>query len=598
MEVKTAIFKSVAQASTKTLTATFAGNTKALKATDFKITNTSNNVVYAVKDVTVDAKDATKVTLTTYMEMKDAKEYTVEYDGTTQKFTATDGTVVTLGLDKTTIDAATETEIQAQAKDANGVVVGTYKYGDAKVTMTVNVTNGYMTGTKLYLNKAGDTATVDLTYHKGTYDTTGKEEVIEQKGITVTAVDPEKVTVAGWAVKIGDADKTFDKVTETKIAVGDSKTAYVQVTNSKNEKSVDLSAYTVESSNNDALIITSSDLKKGTIALQAVKEGTSYILVKDAKTGAVVTTLAVTVSAARKASSIELDKTAVTLSKTLPEKAAVKVTVKDQYGEKLKIEKNAVETLSYTDAKGNTSKVSTFDSATFKDDAYTFDSKDVATGKYVVKVSANGLSRTVNIEVVEASKDATTSYAFDMSASKADATITADTEKDATITATIYQLKGGVKNAVIEDVTATLKKADGTDAAITPVVNDGVVTVAANKLSDGSKLEAGTYTLTVTPTDTKNVPTFTRNIVITDSQTAATFKRVSESGNTIDSCFEFYLNGEKITTTGTPVFYYGDKEITNPKGATPVTKAVITYKLGKNTVKQTVNIGLTVTITK
>lgn len=601
MEVKTAIFKGIAQKSTKTLEATFAGDTKSLKATDFKITNTFNNVVYAVKDVTVDAKDATKVTLTTYMDMKDAKEYTVEYDGTTQKFTATDGTVVTLGLDKTTIDAATETEIQAQTKDANGVVIDSYKYGDAKVTMTVNVTNGYMTGaSKLYLNKAGDTATVDLTYHKGTFDATGKEEVIEQKGITVTAVDPEKVTVAGWAVKIGDAGKTFDKVTETKIAVGDSKTAYVQVTNSKNEKSVDLSAYTVESSNNDALIITSSDLKKGTIALQAVKEGTSYILVKDAKTGAVVTTLAVTVSAARKASSIELDKTAVTLSSTIKEKAAVKVTVKDQYGEKLAIEKNTVETLSYTDAKGKTSKPASdsFKSAKFEDGAYTFEADGVATGKYVVKVSANGLSRTVNIEVVEVSKDATTSYAFDMSASKADATITADTEKNATITATIYQLKGGVKNAVIKNVTATLKKADGTDAAIAPTVNDGVVTVAANKLSDGSKLEAGTYTLTVTPTDTKNVPTFTRNIVITDSQTAATFKRVSESGKTIDSCFEFYLNGEKITTTETPVFYYGDKEITKPEGATPVTKAVITYKLGKNTVKQTVNIGLTVTITK
>lgn len=73
MEVKTAIFKGIAQKSTTTLEATFAGDTKSLKAGDFKITNTSNNVVYAVKDVTVDAKDATKVTLTTYMEMKDAK---------------------------------------------------------------------------------------------------------------------------------------------------------------------------------------------------------------------------------------------------------------------------------------------------------------------------------------------------------------------------------------------------------------------------------------------------------------------------------------------------------------------------------------------
>lgn len=353
MEVKTAIFKGIAQKSTTTLEATFAGDTKSLKTGDFKITNTSNNVVYAVKDVTVDAKDATKVTLTTYMEMKDAKEYTVEYDGTTQKFTATDGVVVSLGLDKTQIDAATETEIKAETKDANGVVLGTYTYGNAKVTMTVNVTNGYMTGTKLFLNKAGDTATVDLTYHKGTYDTTGKEEVIEQKGITVTAVDPEKVTVAGWAVKVGAANSTFDKVTETKLAAGDTKTAYVQVTNSKNEKSVDLSAYTVESSNKDALILGAVDPKKGTIEVIAVKEGTSYILVKDAKTGAVVTTLAVNVVAARKPSSIELDKPAVTISKSINETVAVKVTVKDQYGEALTVANEKVETLSYT-ANGTT----------------------------------------------------------------------------------------------------------------------------------------------------------------------------------------------------------------------------------------------------
>ena len=598
MEVKTAIFKSVAQASTTTLAATFAGNTKALKATDFKITNTSNNVVYAVKDVTVDAKDATKVTLTTYMEMKDAKEYTVEYDGTTQKFTATDGTVVTLGLDKTTIDAATETEIQAQAKDANGVVVGTYKYGDAKVTMTVNVTNGYMTGTKLYLNKAGDTATVDLTYHKGTYDTTGKEEVIEQKGITVTAVDPEKVTVAGWAIKIGDAGKTFDKVTETKIAVGDSKTAYVQVTNSKNEKSVDLSAYTVESSNNDALIITSSDLKKGTIALQAVKEGTSYILVKDAKTGAVVTTLAVTVSAARKASSIELDKTAVSLSKTINEDTDVVVTVKDQYGEKLPLADTSVKTLSYKNASGTTVTNNTdYDAVAVS----TTDGKANVTAKnvgtYVLKFNANGLSRTLNVSVVAADMTATTSYAFEMSDNKADAVITADATAEAKITAKVFQLNGGVKSDKVTAINATLKKADGTTVAGGATVVGGVVTVAVNNFTTGAKLAAGTYTLTVAPTDTDSkIPTFTRNIVITDSQTAVTVKRVSESGTSVSACFEFYLNGEKLTTTSAK-FFYGNTDVTSETGkTTPVTKAVIKYNVGSHVVEQTVNIGLTVTV--
>lgn len=595
MEVKTAIFKGIAQKSTTTLEATFAGDTKSLKAGDFKITNTSNNVVYAVKDVTVDAKDATKVTLTTYMEMKDAKEYTVEYDGTTQKFTATDGVVVSLGLDKTQIDAATETEIKAETKDANGVVLGTYKYGDAKVTMTVNVTNGYMTGTKLFLNKAGDTATVDLTYHKGTYDTTGKEEVIEQKGITVTAVDPEKVTVAGWAVKVGAANSTFDKVTETKLAVGDTKTAYVQVTNSKNEKSVDLSAYTVESSNKDALILGSLDLKNGKIEVIAVKEGTSYILVKDAKTGAVVTTLAVNVVAARKASSIELDKTAVTISKSINETAAVKVTVKDQYGEALTVANGKVETLSYT-ANGTTVNTDRTFNDTFVKDTYTFDSKNALAGTYVVKISANGLSRTTNVTVAQADPKATTSYAFEMSDNKADAVITADATKNTTITAQIFQLNGGVKNAKVTAVTGVLTDANGKDTTLTPDAN-GVVTVKVNDITTGEKLAAGTYKLTVKPTVANStIPAFTRNIVVTDSQAAVTVKRVSESGVSVAACFEFYLDGKKLATTDAK-FYYGNVDVTSTAGkTTPVTTAKITYNVGTNTVQQTVNIGLSVTI--
>lgn len=595
MEVKTAIFKGIAQKSTTTLEATFAGDTKSLKAGDFKITNTSNNVVYAVKDVTVDAKDATKVTLTTYMEMKDAKEYTVEYDGTTQKFTATDGVVVSLGLDKTQIDAATETEIKAETKDANGVVLGTYKYGDAKVTMTVNVTNGYMTGTKLFLNKAGDTATVDLTYHKGTYDTTGKEEVIEQKGITVTAVDPEKVTVAGWAVKVGAANSTFDKVTETKLAVGDTKTAYVQVTNSKNEKSVDLSAYTVESSNKDALILGSLDLKNGKIEVIAVKEGTSYILVKDAKTGAVVTTLAVNVVAARKASSIELDKTAVTISKSINETAAVKVTVKDQYGEALTVANGKVETLSYT-ANGTTVNTDRTFNDTFVKDTYTFDSKNALAGTYVVKISANGLSRTTNVTVAQADPKATTSYAFEMSDNKADAVITADATKNTTITAQIFQLNGGVKNAKVTAVTGVLTDANGKDTTLTPDAN-GVVTVKVNDITTGEKLAAGTYKLTVKPTVANStIPAFTRNIVVTDSQAAVTVKRVSESGVSVAACFEFYLDGKKLATTDAK-FYYGNVDVTSTTGkTTPVTTAKITYNVGTNTVQQTVNIGLSVTI--
>lgn len=610
LTIKNVIFKSVAQASTTTLAATFAGNTKALKATDFKITNTFNNVVYAVKDVTVDAKDATKVTLTTYMEMKDAKEYTVEYDGTTQKFTATDGVAVTLGLDKTTIDAATETEIQAQAKDANGIVVGTYKYGDAKVTMTVNVTNGYMTGTKLYLNKAGDTASVDLTYHKGTFDTTGKEEVIEQKGITVTAVDPEKVTVAGWAVKIGDAGKTFDKVTETKIAAGDTKTAYVQITNSKNEKSVDISKYSVESSNNDAMFVGTVVKTAGTVELIAVKEGTNYIIVKDDK-GAVVTTLPITIVAERKATSIEVDKPNVTVSKSISEKATVKVAVKDQYGEKFATISNpSIKTLSFTDAATSTTTTANmdFDTVAVSTTSGAFDieaNTASADGTFVLKVTASGLSRTMNVKVVTANSAAKTSYAFDLSANTADAVITKDADHDTALTAHVYELKGGVKNRELDDSQITAKLTNAKGEVVNTVVTTGAtvtsngITIPVNDRSTGKKLGAGTYTLTVAPKTGNVIPTFTRTIVITDSQTKVSVKRVSTSGASVFACFEFYLEGEKLSlTSGDVKFFKGTTEVTNTTAGnkTPVTTAEVTYTYGSNKVVQTVAVGLTVEV--
>ena len=612
--VKDVIFKSVAQASTTTLAATFAGNTKALKATDFKITNTSNNVVYAVKDVTVDAKDATKVTLTTYMEMKDAKEYTVEYDGTTQKFTATDGTVVTLGLDKTTIDAATETEIQAQAKDAKGVVVGTYKYGDAKVTMTVNVTNGYMTGTKLYLNKAGDTASVDLTYHKGTFDSTGKEEIIEQKGITVTAVEPEKVTDAGWAVKIGDAGKTFDKVTETKIAAGDTKTAYVQITNSKNKKSADISKYSVESSNKDAMIIGAVVKTAGTIELTAVKEGTSYIIVKDDK-GTVVTTLPVTIVAARKATSIAVDKNDVTVSQSVHEKVTVKVAVKDQYGEQFaKLTNPKIKTLAFTNAATSTTTTANieFDGVTVSTTSGAFDiAADSATtaGAFTLKVTANDLSTTLKVTVVAAKADAATSYAFDLSANKADAVIKADATDATVLTAHVYELKGGIKNKALTntDITAVLKDSKGNvaNAVVTSGASvdvDGKITININDLN-GKKLAAGNYTLTVAPITSNVIPTFTRTIVVTDSQSTVSVKRIAETESAAASCFEFYYEGSKLTSAdnGLSVTFHkaDDTAVTSLTAGTSyaISYAMVTFneKGSTNRVIQKVAIGLTVT---
>ena len=57
------------------------------------MTNTTTNVVYPVHTVSVDAKDATKVTLTVFSPLTDGKNYDVTLDGVTKSFKATDGAV-------------------------------------------------------------------------------------------------------------------------------------------------------------------------------------------------------------------------------------------------------------------------------------------------------------------------------------------------------------------------------------------------------------------------------------------------------------------------------------------------------------------------
>ena len=94
MAVKDFILKDVKQATTTKLTATVAGNTAALKASDFVITNTSSKATVAAKSVSVDKTDKTQVTVETYVAMADGKDYTVTVADVTKTFTATDGKIV------------------------------------------------------------------------------------------------------------------------------------------------------------------------------------------------------------------------------------------------------------------------------------------------------------------------------------------------------------------------------------------------------------------------------------------------------------------------------------------------------------------------
>ena len=334
VEVKNYVLSTVAQNKLTELTATVAGDTKNLKATDFAIKSEATNVVYPVSKVTVDSKDASKVTLTLFSELKDAATYDVTLDGITKTFVASDGKVASIALDKATIPYATETEVKLVSKDANGVVVKELKYGetDASYDFTINTNgNGYTNGSKLYLNKVGDTATAEITYKTGKYDQNGKPEGnIGPNKVTITAADQSAIN--DFKVRIDGANKKFDKAKDTnKIAAGETgKVAYFMIKDATGTE-VSKYDYTVESSDKTVLMLASNTISNKSVGLTPVKQGTAYILFKD-KDGKIVNSVAIDVTAGREAATLELDKYSVdaSTSNTVAAKT-VSVKVKDQY---------------------------------------------------------------------------------------------------------------------------------------------------------------------------------------------------------------------------------------------------------------------------
>ena len=113
MAVKKAILKSATQTEANKIEAVIVGDTKDLKAGDFKVTNTATNATVAVKTVTAKKNVADTFVIETFGEMTDAKDYSVEYAGTAVKFTATDGAVAKVGITTKEIPAASATEVKA-----------------------------------------------------------------------------------------------------------------------------------------------------------------------------------------------------------------------------------------------------------------------------------------------------------------------------------------------------------------------------------------------------------------------------------------------------------------------------------------------------
>ena len=577
VEVKNYVLSTVAQNKLTELTATVAGDTKNLKASNFTVKSEATNVVYPVSKVTVDSKDASKVTLTLFSELKDAATYDVTLDGITKTFVASDGKVASIALDKATIPYATETEVKLVSKDANGVVVKELKYGeaDASYDFTINTNgNGYTNGSKLYLNKVGDTATAEITYKTGKYDQNGKPEGnIGPNKVTITASAQSEIN--NFAVRIDDTAKKFDKAKDTnKIAVNETKAAMFKIQNADNQEISDYSKYTFESSDKSVLMLADNKVSAtyNSIGITALKNGTAYILVK--KDDKVVGSVAIDIVAERAVATLELDKYGVTLSKNLAsDSKTVNVTLKDQYGDKWSGDYNLnIECLS-TDAKDSNNKtlaakdvngVTYYNTVAKTDKKVTF-VNSAAKGNYVYKISYKKdnkeiAAKTVSVAVKQTDSTKISAYRLDVDNSNVDMKVDNDNKDTKTINVKMIGVADGVDKTVVSDAKYTVKKADGTvifagkygaetttNTAIT-VKADGVLEVTPVKVATTSgsalatkQLDAGTYTVIAEKEVTENTSTKTVTIstqfTLSDSQAKAEVEVKNEKvdANTVGS---------------------------------------------------------------
>ena len=619
MAVKDFILKDVKQATTTKLTATVAGNTAALKASDFVITNTSSKATVAAKSVSVDKTDKTQVTVETYVAMADGKDYTVTVADVTKTFTATDGKIVKAEISPASVvvptpannsDGSNANDIVAKFTDASGVEIASVKplegttkvpTGFTYVEFKVDATNnGYLSGNTLNLYKVGNTAKVTAIAHTGKYNASAVEEGNITAEATITGVDPTAVTTSAWNVKLGkssDKASEFKNIKETKLAVKDTDVyAYIQRATSDG-KTANAKDYTFESSNNDVMTVStaSTNVKDTTaVAVTPYKSGTAYIIVKDAKKN-VVTTLAVTIGDERKVTALSLDKNSFVLSSKngIDNDVTVKATAKDQYGEEVTIAsgltcKNAnsqIDDSKKIDINNNTIKVAKPD---LKDD------KD-SSNTYIVEYKDVKVTFTIVVKAYDATT--TTPAAFDLvlGADKADAIVKADATANTTISADVIGYdKNGVKVEKVAATDATWKlEKDGKAAKDATGVTTGsaLSTINVNNISSGAQMASGIYTLTVTYKEKKFVKTFE----VTNTQPSVSVERVATEGASVTSCFKFTYEG----TEQKNVKFYGldgTTEVTNNSGEVYVSKADVTVSIGKNKVVLTVNIGLTVKV--
>jgi len=607
----------VAQTKVNTLVANFKTDMKDVKASDFSIVNDATKANVLVQEAKADGK---KVTLTTYLDLKDGQTYSVTYGDVTAQFTATTGEVADIKLNTVTIPAATETEVKMLAVDANGVVLNEVdlENTDPTYSFSVKTTSGYTAGKNLFLSKKGDTAVASGVYHTFKYENGAEVGVKEFKDVVITAVDQEVITTNGFDYTIDGSDKAVDfSKLEKKIntiAKGQNLYAHFNFKNSdgKEIKDGDYANYTIETGNKDVLIINGNKLVNKSIKISAVGEGSTVLLVKDAQ-GKNVCSLPITVGPVVKMNSFALEAYDTTVSTVVGDFKEVKVLVKDNYNndvkpttEQVKIETVSVKAYnSTTESDYTVNDIYPTDFVTYEDGKLVFatDKK----GDFTFKVTVEGFEgKMITLHAKTPNEKVTPAFAIQLSDTEMDAKVTKADDLNKVIKVNVVETKEGLFVDKHDEVLEQVKIfKDGKE--VKGRYSDGEFIVANEELG---KAAAGTYTVKLNTTIKSGEKDYKvdreTSFVIKDTQGAVTAERVKDTVAKADKndkpailnkSFVFIFDGKSYgAAKDAEALKFGNVVVTEMEDSIFFEKATAYIPVGDKELPVEVSIGRTITL--
>lgn len=473
----------------------------------------------SVKEVKISDDNKKVATVELYLPLSDKTVYTVSVKDTDSKkdFSASVGDPASITVTKPgTAVVGEETKIEYVVKDANGVELSVNK-DNVEATIIENTDNGYISTNSdgvptINMYEKGKTVTIQLTYHTYNYDNDGNETVFKSSAFLVTGIDKTDVglnTAVGTVVN-GDYSKAdFDKV-KSQLPL-DADSYYIQV-KVKDAAGVEYTTkedvydnFTFESLNKAKLEVD----ENGRLYPLGVGTAMVKVTVKAIEKSFLVE---VSVVAESKVTKLVVSDPAITLSngEFVDDSKTVKVTVEDQYGNSLSVEKAE---LTFTaDAALN---------VTQNGKEITINAINTEKGDYKIKVAAGNLSRDIRVKIQEPEVLSTYKKFEYVAATKVDLARNNDNAGVTSVSINYYGLdsKGVRAYKFVEGVDYELVITDKNSKPVNAVTNGAFEVVSASGSSLIKNVDAGVY----------NVALKSLNKEVGLGDVGTTFKRTSIS---------------------------------------------------------------------